>query len=138
MTQTDRSQGVRATIVIPAYNEDQVIGDFLAQIQAAFADLPGCDLDILVVNDGSTDKTAWNVKEAALRDPRIRMLSFARNLGQQRALVAGLEHARGDVVVTMDADGQHPPSKAREMVEEWLKDPTRHVVQAVRKAERRG
>lgn len=132
MTQAKPATDVRVSIIIPAYNEAPVIGDFLAQLQEAMAGLVDCAMEILVINDGSTDTTAQIVKEAAARDPRLRLLSFGRNLGHQRALIAGIEHARGAAVVMMDADGQHPPQKARELVEDWLQHPSRHVIQAVR------
>lgn len=126
------------TIVIPAYNEDEILPVFLRQLLDVTGNVSRCEVSVLVVNDGSSDKTAEKVKVVAQSDQRIRLLSFARNLGHQRALIAGLEHARGDAVLMMDADGQHPPEKAREMIELWLTNPSRHVIQAVRRGRQDG
>ncbi len=126
------------SIVVPAYNEEAVIEAFLQKLLAEFDRASGYAIEVVVVNDGSTDQTASRVKELAQRDVRIRLLSFAKNLGHQRALIAGLEHARGDAVVTMDADGQHPPAKARQMAEDWLAHPSRHVIQGIRKGSQGG
>lgn len=121
------------TIAIPAYNEEGVIGAFLGKLLAEFAHAGEYAIEVLVVNDGSADKTAAKVLDMAQQDSRIRLLSFGKNLGHQRALIAGLEYARGVAVVTMDADGQHPAAKAREMIEQWLCNPSSHVIQGIRK-----
>lgn len=69
------------------------------------------------VDDGSTDGTAGSLDDLARRDPRVIPLSLSRNFGHQAALSAGMDAARGDVIITMDADGQHPPEKIPEMLQ---------------------
>ncbi len=69
------------------------------------------------VDDGSTDGTAGSLDDLARRDPRVTSLSLSRNFGHQAALSAGMDAARGDVIITMDADGQHPPEKIPEMLQ---------------------
>ena len=126
------------SIVVPAYNEEEIIGTFLQQLLDEFSSTEEYGVEVLVMNDGSTDQTGEIVRKVALGDERVRLLSFARNLGHQRALIAGLENARGDAVVTMDADGQHPAVKAKEMIENWLRDPTQHIIQGIRKGKQGG
>jgi dolichol-phosphate mannosyltransferase len=105
-------------VVAPAYNEEEGLPRFVDEVRAAVAPLAD-DYEILVVDDGSTDKTREVLAELHARDPHVRWLGLSRNFGHQAALVAGLEHARGDVVITMDSDLQHPPSLLPRMVELW-------------------
>lgn len=100
------------TIVIPAYNEKMVIGDVIAGIQA----LEG-EYEILVVDDGSTDDTYDIIK-----DMGVRIIRHPRNKGYGAALKTGIRNANGDIVLTMDSDGQHKPEdipKLLESIEEY-------------------
>lgn len=105
-------------MVAPAYNEEEGLPKFVEEVRAAVAPLAE-DYEILVVDDGSRDATREVLAELRAQDPHVRWLGLSRNFGHQAALVAGLEHARGDVVITMDADLQHPPSLLPRMVELW-------------------
>jgi dolichol-phosphate mannosyltransferase len=108
------------SIVCPAYEEEEVLPHFHAALDAALAPLAdGYRLEILYVDDGSRDRTLTVVKEIATRDGRVRYLSLSRNFGHQAALTAGLEHARGDAVVSLDSDLQHPPALIPELVAKW-------------------
>jgi dolichol-phosphate mannosyltransferase len=108
------------SIVCPAYREEEVLPVFHARLSAALQPLAGdYRIEILYVDDGSTDGTLCVLRELAAADLRVRYLSLSRNFGHQAALTAGLEHARGDVVVSLDADLQHPPDLIPLLVERW-------------------
>jgi len=79
----------------------------------------GFAIEILYVDDGSRDGTLAIIKGLVAKDARVRYLSLSRNFGQQAALTAGLEHARGDVVVTLDSDLQHPPAVIPQLIAKW-------------------
>jgi dolichol-phosphate mannosyltransferase len=96
------------SIVVPAYNEQQVLPAFWDRLQAVLAALPD-PAEILFVNDGSSDATPRLLDEWAAADARVRVLHLTRNFGHQAALTAGIDHAKGDAVVLIDADLQDPP-----------------------------
>jgi glycosyltransferase involved in cell wall biosynthesis len=120
------------TIVIPIYNEEAVLPELCRRLAAVFDAHPGTKWDALLVNDGSRDRSAALVRELAARDPRFALLEFSRNFGFQAALAAGLAHATGDAVVTMDADLQDPPEVIPELVACWRGGA--EVVRAVRRS----
>jgi polyisoprenyl-phosphate glycosyltransferase len=110
----------KLSIVCPAYEEEEVLPHFHAELCAALDPLAGdYDIEILYIDDGSTDGTLAYLRYLAATDARIRYLSFSRNFGQQAALTAGMERARGDVVITLDSDMQHPPSLIPALLEQW-------------------
>jgi polyisoprenyl-phosphate glycosyltransferase len=116
------------SVVIPAYNEERNIA---AVFEAIRMSLPGPDLcEIIFVDDGSSDATAERVRSLRARDSSVRLIRFVRNFGQQSALLAGLEAARGAAVITLDCDLQHPPELLPAMVQAW-RDGAK-VVQMVR------
>ncbi len=117
------------SVVAPLYNERETLPEFHRRVGDV---LDGVEIELVLVDDGSTDGTAEVLNEIAAADPRVRVISLSRNFGHQAALTAGLDHARGDAVVMLDADLQDPPELIPEMVERW-----RHgsdVVYAVRRA----
>ena len=120
------------TIVIPLYNEEQVLPELCRRLAAMFDAHREIKWDALLVNDGSRDRSAALVREQAARDPRFALLEFSRNFGFQAALAAGLAHATGDAVVTMDADLQDPPEVIPELVACWRGGA--EVVRAVRRS----
>jgi glycosyltransferase involved in cell wall biosynthesis len=120
------------TVVIPLYNEEQVLPELCRRLAAVFDAHPQVRWDVLLVNDGSRDRSASLVREQAARDPRFALLEFSRNFGFQAALAAGLAHARGDAIVTMDADLQDPPEVIPELVASWRAGA--EVVRAVRRS----
>jgi len=79
----------------------------------------GCDYEIIFVDDGSRDATFEIIQGLHQRLKRVKGIRFSRNFGHQNALMAGLQHASGDAVITMDADLQHPPELIPEMIEYW-------------------
>ena len=116
------SQPCRATpsisCVIPAFNEaknlDRVLPETLAALQALSP-----QVELVVVNDGSRDDTHQVMQRLCAAHPAIVYLQLSRNFGKEAALTAGLDAARGDVVVMMDADGQHPTALLAEMLQKW-------------------
>lgn len=109
----------RMAVVIPAFNEEPVLPRTCDAL-AASLDALGVNWSVLFVNDGSRDRSATVLESIHQRDPRFGYLLLSRNFGHQAALTAGLDHARGDVIVTMDADLQHPPELLRTLYAAWL------------------
>jgi dolichol-phosphate mannosyltransferase len=108
------------SVVCPVFDEEQVLPHFHAELCDVLAGLAAeYDFEVLYIDDGSRDGTLGLVRALAAADPRVRYLSFSRNFGQQAALTAGMEHARGDAVITLDADLQHPPAVIPELLRRW-------------------
>jgi len=106
------------SIVCPAYHEEEVLPLFHQELSRVLAPLePQYHFEILYIDDGSRDGTLQAMKAVALSDRRVRVLSLARNFGKEAALQAGLEHAEGDLIVTMDTDLQHPPELIPQLLE---------------------
>jgi dolichol-phosphate mannosyltransferase len=103
-------------IVIPVFNEAGVIKQFHDRLCAVVDRLPP-RVRFYYVDDGSSDGTADSLEQLAKRDKRVTVLPLSRNFGHQAALTAGLEQAEGDVLITMDGDGQHPPEMIPQMLE---------------------
>ena len=106
------------SIVVPAYNEEECLPLFFEKVIPIFEKLDE-DFEIIVVNDGSKDKTEEIIKNVCSKDKRVKGISFSRNFGQQAAFLAGLKEARGEAVIAMDADLQDPPEVALLMIEKW-------------------
>jgi dolichol-phosphate mannosyltransferase len=117
------------SVVAPMYEEEATAAMFCARVRDA---LDGHDFELLVVDDGSKDGTAAALAREAAEDERVKVISLSRNFGHQAALTAGLEHARGDVVVMMDGDLQDPPELVPTMLQRWADGAD--VVYAVREA----
>jgi len=105
-------------VVTPAFNEADGLPQLVKELEPVLASLAD-DYEILVVDDGSRDETLDVLAELHAQSPRVRYVSLSRNFGHQAAILAGLENAHGDVVVSMDADLQHPPDLLPEMVDLW-------------------
>ncbi len=120
------------TLVIPMFNEEAVLPELLQRLSRMFDANPQVRWDALLVDDGSRDRSGALVTEHAARDPRFALVEFSRNFGFQAALAAGLAHARGDAVVTLDADLQDPPEVIPEFVARWREGA--EVVRAVRRS----
>ena len=110
----------KLSIVCPAFNEEEVLPHFHAELRAVLAGLEEeHDVEIIYVDDGSSDRTLAILRVLAGSDPRVRYLSLSRNFGPQAALTAGMEHARGDVLISLDSDLQHPPSLIPTLLQKW-------------------
>jgi len=107
------------SVVVPCYNEEEVIAASYSRICKVLDALHGYAWELIFVNDGSRDRTLELLKEFALGNARVRVLSFSRNFGHQIAITAGLDHAKGDAAIVIDADLQDPPEVIPEMVRAW-------------------
>lgn len=107
------------SIVVPCYNEQEVLPLFYDKITEVMAGMrsehPELDYEVVFINDGSKDKTLEGLRKYARMDERIRYISFSRNFGKEAGMFAGLEASKGDYIVVMDADLQHPPELLPEM-----------------------
>ncbi|MFN5724816.1 MAG: glycosyltransferase family 2 protein [Betaproteobacteria bacterium] len=106
------------TVVVPLLNEQEVLPVLHARLKAATAGLDG-PVELLFIDDGSTDNSATVLQGLAAQDPNISLIRFSRNFGKEQAMSAGLMAARGQAVVILDADLQHPPEHIPEMVAAW-------------------
>ncbi|WP_297722646.1 glycosyltransferase family 2 protein [uncultured Mobiluncus sp.] len=102
------------SVVVPAHNEGENLPLLLEHLSAEFQNL---QWELVIVNDGSSDNTFDVAKTLTQKDKRVRLLSFSRNFGKEPALLAGLRAAKGDAVIIMDADLQHPPQVARQLID---------------------
>ncbi len=107
---------ILVSIIVPVFNEAGVIEQIHARLVAVVNALP-YPVEIFYVDDGSSDKTDAALQALAAQDDRVHPLTLSRNFGHQAALTAGLDHATGDVIVSLDGDGQHPPEMIPQMVE---------------------
>ncbi|UCG23169.1 MAG: glycosyltransferase family 2 protein [Chloroflexota bacterium] len=106
------------SIVIPVFNEEQVLPELYRRTRQALDEL-GETWELILVDDGSHDRSAEIIASLNQEDPRVKGLSFSRNFGFQEAVTAGLAHASGDAVVLSDADLQDPPEVIPQMIERW-------------------
>ncbi|HEU4701473.1 MAG TPA: glycosyltransferase family 2 protein [Conexibacter sp.] len=116
------------SVVAPLYEEEALVQAFHARVCAA---LEGIPFELVLVDDGSSDRTPELLAALAARDERVRVIQLSRNFGHQTALTAGLDHARGDAVVMLDADLQDPPELIPQMLDHWRRGTD--VVYAVRR-----
>jgi len=108
----------RYSFVIPIYNEEESLPTFHERMLTVLAKLDG-DAEVLLVNDGSRDKSSGLMNALHARDPRFKLLHLSRNFGHQAAITAGMDFAVGDALIIMDADLQDPPEVALEMIARW-------------------
>lgn len=98
------------SVLVPVKDEEETLETLVAEIDAAFAGLAGPTYEVIFVDDGSTD-ASWQIMQKLARDPRVRAVKFRRNFGKAAALAAAVAEARGDRVITMDADLQDDPAE---------------------------
>ncbi|BAZ06739.1 glycosyltransferase family 2 protein [Calothrix sp. NIES-3974] len=122
------------SIVIPIYNEQENIPEMYRRLSLVMEDLDA-ECELILVDDGSRDRSLSLIREIHRQDSRVRYISFARNFGHQIAVTAGLNHALGQAVIVMDADLQDPPELILTMVEKWRQG--NEVVYAQRIARKR-
>ena len=125
----------RVSAAIAVYNEEAVLPELLRRLTTVLDALPGGPHEIVIVDDGSTDRTPALLSEAVVTHPEIRVVRLSRNFGHQPALSAALDHTSGDVVVVMDGDLQDPPESIPRLVEEHLKGFDVVYVRRVRRKE---
>lgn len=107
------------TIIVPCYNEQEVLEEFHTEVGKVFSAVPDCRFRFLFVNDGSRDGTLGIIRRLAEEDSRVSYISFSRNFGKEAAMLAGMDYAESDAVILMDSDLQHPPELIPEMVRWW-------------------
>ncbi len=125
---------IQYSIVVPVYNEAESLPELYRRVREVMETL-GEPWELVLVDDGSVDGSTEHIRRLAQSDPRVRPVIFARNFGHQIAVTAGLDYARGQAVIIMDADLQDPPEIIPRLIERWREG--YEVVYAVR-AEREG
>jgi len=120
VTTPDRPGDPLVSIVVPVLNEEGCVDEFARRTREAAA-RGGFRYELVFVDDGSTDTTPGRIDALCAESSAIKAIRFTRTFGHQAALVAGLRHATGDAVVTMDGDLQHPPECVPALVAEWRK-----------------
>lgn len=109
----------KISIIIPAYNEEESLPFLYERLDKLMNNINNYEFEVLFVNDGSKDKTIEIIKELRKKDDRICYVDFARNFGKEIAMLAGLDYAKGDCVIFMDADLQDPPELIPELIKYW-------------------
>lgn len=107
------------SLIVPVFNEEEVLPVSYARMSAAMQALTGYDYEIIYVNDGSRDGTMKQLRAIAKEHKEVRVISFSRNFGHQLAVTAGMDNARGDALIIIDADLQDPPEVIAELVKAW-------------------
>ena len=109
------------SVIVPAFNEEEVIHAFHSRMSEVFDRLPGYRCEMIFVDDGSVDSTRRLIMELAASDPRVCAVALSRNFGKAAALTAGLDVSKGDAVAIFDVDLQDPPELLLDFVENWEK-----------------
>lgn len=109
----------KVSIIVPAYNEEASLQALYESVCQLADTLPAYDVELLFVNDGSTDTTQDIITSLASKDHRVAFVQLSRNFGKEAAMLAGFDHAKGDCAVVIDADLQHPPRVIAEMLQWW-------------------
>ena len=109
----------KVTILVPCYNEEASLPSLHAALLSMMEENDGYDWEILMINDGSKDHTLSIIKDFRRMDHRFAYIDLSRNFGKEAAMLAGFDYAKGDCMVIMDADLQHPPTLIPEMLRYW-------------------
>lgn len=120
------------SVIVPCFNEEEVIFETYKRIRSVLSKLE-LSSEIIFINDGSSDKTGQYLSELSLTDKNIKIISFSRNFGHQKAVTAGLNHCHSDMAVIIDADLQDPPEVIPEMIQTMVSSKAQ-VVYCVRKS----
>jgi len=107
---------IELSVVLPVYNEADCLRTFIPELSGVLRQM-GCPYEIVAVDDGSADESAAVLRQLQKEEPNLVVVQFRRNFGQTAAFVAGFDHARGDVIVTMDSDGQNDPADIPHLLE---------------------
>lgn len=110
---------MRISVVVPCFNEEEVLCRTHARIAAVLRSLDGVEAEVIYVDDGSRDATLSILRRLHAEDRRVRVIRLSRNFGHQTAVSAGLQHASGDAVFVLDADLQDPPELLPAMLAQW-------------------
>ncbi|MBN1436324.1 MAG: glycosyltransferase family 2 protein [Sedimentisphaerales bacterium] len=107
------------SLVIPVYCEEQVVDETYRRLKEVLNSIADVEHELIFVDDGSTDSTLEKLKALSQQDSKVKIISFSRNFGHQIAITAGMDHARGDAVIVIDADLQDPPEVISQMLDLW-------------------
>jgi glycosyltransferase involved in cell wall biosynthesis len=107
---------MKVSVIVPVFNEEESLPELYRELRTIL-DREPWDGEIIMVDDGSSDRSASIISEIAKSDPRVRLVAFARNFGQTAAILAGIDHATGDVLIPMDADLQNDPEDIPKLLE---------------------
>ncbi len=142
MSQAENSSAANAarlpvlSIVVPCYNEEETLGLFTESVNKLKAGMPGVKIELLFIDDGSTDETLPILRALSEKEERLSYISLSRNFGKEAAMLAGLEAARGEYVAVMDADLQDPPELLPRMLDAIINEGFDSV--ATRRVTRKG
>lgn len=103
------------SVVVSVYNEEAALSQFYQVTEGILKEIPW-DYELVFVNDGSRDRSLEILSDLAKRDPHVKVVSFSRNFGHEAAMIAGIDYSRGDGIICMDADLQHPPECIPEII----------------------
>ena len=109
----------KISIIIPAYNEEESLPLLYKRLNKVTSNLKNYEFEMLFINDGSKDNTLKIIKELRSEDERVSYVDFSRNFGKEIAMIAGLDYAKGDCVIFIDADLQDPPELIPKLIEYW-------------------
>ena len=109
----------KISVVIPMYQEEEVVNECYSRMTKTLNSLENYEYELICVNDGSKDNTLELLEQIALKDNKVKIISFTRNFGHQCAVSAGLKYVTGDAAVVIDADLQDPPEIIPEMIKLW-------------------
>ena len=126
---------MKLSVIIPSYNEEASLPAFWPSLIKGIEEAVSSSYEVILVNDGSTDNTLDIIRKLAKKNGRVRCLSLSRNFGKEIATTAGMFQAKGEAVLIIDADGQHPPELIKEFVKQWQDG--YDVVVGVRKSNKR-
>lgn len=118
------------SIITPVYNEEKILPELYRRINGIMEKV-GATYEVILVDDGSKDKSLEIMKGLYQMDHRVKVISFSRNFGQQTAITAGINFAQGEAAIILDADLQDPPELIGKMIEKWKEG--YEVIYAVRK-----
>src|SRR3989344_217157 len=107
------------SVIIPSFNEGENIAYMYNKLINVLKSLNNYDYEIIYINDGSKDDTWEKITQLSKKDKNISGICFSRNFGHQAAIEAGLKKAKGDAVIMMDGDGQHPPEVIPKLIKKW-------------------
>lgn len=116
------------SVVVPVYNSSKTLDELYDRIRKVFENVIREEFELILVNDASKDESLSVIRRLCDADPRVKYIHLARNHGQQKAVLCGIEHSSGDYVITMDDDLQHPPEEIPKLIEKMASDPTIDVV----------
>lgn len=116
----DNTKDILITLIVPTYNEEKGINEFYRRVKSVLNSLkPGFSHEIIFINDFSTDRTYEVLKKLSSSDSCVKLINFSRNFGNQIAITAGIDHAKGDIAIIIDDDLQDPPELIPKFIEKW-------------------